>query len=148
MQLLRGLTAAANWPGPRALNASDYAASVAFDGLLDLVSTLDFAGRRVAFTAALEALERHAQTTPFTSPSTHATIQIISPADAEGSLFDAVIFLRCTDANWPPASRPNPLLSWQLQRSLKMPGTDPALTTERLSSRELRRQTAPLTTPH
>jgi probable DNA repair protein len=130
MQLLRGLSAAANWPGPRALNASDFAATVAFDGLLDLISTLDFSGRRVSFTAALEALARHAQTTPLTSPSTHATIQIMSPADAEGSLFDAVLFLRCTDANWPPASRPNPLLSWQLQRGLNMPGTDPALTTQ------------------
>jgi probable DNA repair protein len=131
MQMLRGLNSAANWPGPRALNASDFAASVAFDGLLDLVSTLDFAGRRVTYTAALEALERHAQTTQFTPSSTRANIQILSPADAEGSLFDALLFLRCTDANWPPASRPNPLLSWQLQRSLNMPGTDPALTTER-----------------
>jgi probable DNA repair protein len=131
MQMLRGLTAATNWPGPRALNASDFAATVAFDSLLDLVSTLDFAGRRVTFTAALEALERHAQTTPFTAPNNHANIQILSPTDIEGSLFDAVVFLRCTDANWPPAPRPNPLLSWQLQRSLNMPGTDPALTTER-----------------
>jgi probable DNA repair protein len=131
MQMLRGLASAANWPGPRALNASDFAATAAFDGLLDLVSTLDFAGRRVTFAAALAALERHAQTTPFAPSLTYANIQILSPADAEGSIFDAVIFLRCTDANWPPAPRPNPLLSWQLQRSLNMPGTDPALTTER-----------------
>lgn len=130
MQMLRGLTAAANWPGPRALNASDFAATVALDGLLDLVSTLDFSGRRVPFATALEALERHAQSTSIASASTQASIQVLSPADIEGSLFDAVVFLRCTDANWPPTSRPNPLLSWQLQRSLNMPGTDPALTTQ------------------
>ena len=52
----------------------------------------------------------------------------MSVSEAEGSIFDAVVFLRSTDANWPASERVNPLLPWALQRSLKMPGSDPALT--------------------
>jgi ATP-dependent helicase/nuclease subunit B len=131
MAFTRSLTTAANWPGSRALNATEFAATVAWDGVLDLVSTLDFSGRRISFAAALEALERQAQTTVFTTPSTNAQVQIMSIAEAEASLFDAVLFLRATDANWPPVVRTNPLLTWQLQRDRNMPGTEPILTAER-----------------
>jgi ATP-dependent helicase/nuclease subunit B len=131
MAFVRNLTSAANWPGSRALTATEFAATVAWDSVLDLVSTLDFNGRRVSFSTALEALERQAQTTVFTPPSTNAQVQVMSVAEAEGSLFDAVLFLRATDANWPPAARTNPLLAWQLQRDRNMPGTDPILTNQR-----------------
>jgi probable DNA repair protein len=92
------------------------------------VSTLDFSGRRVAFADALQALELQAQTAIFAPPPTDAPVQVMSVAEAEGSIFDAVVFLRATDANWPASERVNPLLPWTLQRSLKMPGSDPVLT--------------------
>jgi ATP-dependent helicase/nuclease subunit B len=92
------------------------------------VSTLDFNGRRVTFASALQALVLQAQTTIFVPPMTGAAVQVMSVAEAEGSIFDAVVFLRVTDANWPVSERVNPLLPWALQRSLKMPGSDPALT--------------------
>lgn len=123
MELLRTLLSAANWPGDRTLSATEFEATRAWDSVLDLVSTLDFSGRRVSFATALRALERQAQSTTFTPPSTHAPVQIITPAEAEGSVFDAVLFLRATDANWPAAEHTHPLLSWPLQRSLHMPGT-------------------------
>ena len=47
--------------------------------------------------------------------------------EAEGSSFDAVVFLHVTDANWPAPERVHPLLPWALQRALKMPGSDPGL---------------------
>jgi probable DNA repair protein len=53
------------------------------------------------------------------------------PAEAEGSLFDAVLFLRATDENWPAPERPHPLLPWSLQKDLAMPGTDPLRTAAR-----------------
>ena len=95
--------------------------------MLDLVSTLDFSGRRVAFASALQALELQAQKTMFAPPSTGATVQVMNVAEAEGSVFDAVVFLHATDANWPAPERVHPLLPWTLQRALKMPGSDPAL---------------------
>ena len=127
MEWVRGVLSAATWPGNRPLTASEFEATSAWESLLDLVSTLDFGGRRVTLASALQALELQAQKATFTPPSTEATVQVMSAADAEGSIFDAVVFLHATDANWPPAEKVHPLLPWTLQRALKMPGSDPAL---------------------
>ena len=127
MEFVRGVLLAANWPGSRALTASEFEATRAWESLLDLVSTLDFSGRRVAFASALQALELQAQKSVFTTQSIDATVQVMSVAEAEGSVFDAVLFLHVTDANWPAPERVHPLLPWTLQRALKMPGSDPVL---------------------
>ena len=142
MEFVRGLTQAANWPGDRALTASEFEATHAWESTLDLVSTLDFSGRRVAFATALQALELQAQTTIFATPATGAPVQVMSLAEAEGSDFDAVIFLHATDANWPASERANPLLSWGLQSALAMPGSNPlqaALRSRRYTEDLLRR---------
>jgi ATP-dependent helicase/nuclease subunit B len=131
MEFVRGLARAAVWPGNRALTASEFEAARAWESTLDLVSTLDFSGRRVAFATALQALELQAQMTAFAPPSAGAPVQVMSVAEAEGSVFDAVVFLRATDANWPASERVNPLLSWGLQHSLKMPGSDPLFASKR-----------------
>jgi ATP-dependent helicase/nuclease subunit B len=127
MEFVRGVLLAANWPGSRGLTASEFEATRAWESLLDLVSTLDFSGRRVAFASALQALELQAQKSVFTAPSLDATVQVMSVAEAEGSIFDAVLFLHVTDQNWPAPEKVHPLLPWTLQRALKMPGSDPAL---------------------
>ena len=134
MEFVRGLMQAANWPGDRALTAAEFEATRAWESTLDLVSTLDFSGRRVTLASAMEALELQAQTTAFATPSTGAPVQVMSVTEAEGSVFDAVVFLHATDANWPATERVNPLLSWTLQRILKMPGTDPALSAAKCSA--------------
>jgi ATP-dependent helicase/nuclease subunit B len=131
MEFIRGLTHAANWPGDRALTASEFEATRAWESTLDLVSTLDFSGRRIGFASALEALESQAQKTTFAQPSTNAAVQVMSVTESVGSVFDATVFLRATDANWPASERVNPLLPWALQRSLSMPGSDPALAAAR-----------------
>ena len=149
-EFLRELLRTANWPSPdasadpvtepaaRALTATELGAAEAWDSTLDLLATLDFTGRRVSFAAALEALERQTQTTLFSPPAAHAPVhapvQVMTIADSAGSLFDATVFLRATDANWPPPERAHPLLPWPLQRALHMPGTDPSLTAERARS--------------
>lgn len=125
MEFVRGLTQAANWPGDRAPTASEFEATHAWESTLDLVSTLDFSGRRVAFATALQALELQVQTTIFATPATGAPVQVMRVAEAEGSDFDAVIFMHATDANWPASERADPLLSWGLQSALTMPGSNP-----------------------
>jgi probable DNA repair protein len=131
MEFVRRLLLTAGWPGKRLLNAAELEIVHAWEGLLDMVSTLDFSGHRISFTEALQALTVQARRTMFSPPSNDAPVQVMSVAEAEGSNFDAVVFLRCTDANWPASERMNPLLPWGLQHRLKMPGTDPAGSTER-----------------
>ena len=131
MELVRGVLLAANWPGDRALTAAEFEATRAWESVLDMLSTLDFSGRRVALASALEALELQAQKTMFAAPSTGAPVQVMGVNEAEGSAFDAVVFLHATDANWPAMERVHPLLPWTLQRALKMPGSDSAIGVER-----------------
>jgi ATP-dependent helicase/nuclease subunit B len=127
MEFVRHLVQATNWASveSRSLNPVEFEATRAWDGILDLVSTLDFSGQRVSLDIALEALERQAQSTDFIPPSTNAPIQIMHPSEMEGAIFDTVLFLHATDANLPAIKRTHPLLSWTLQSSLGMPGTDP-----------------------
>ena len=65
----------------------------------------------------------------------------MGPLEAAGSTFDAIWFLRASDAAWPATSAPNPLLPWLLQRELAMPAANPILnsaqarhTTERIAA--------------
>ena len=97
-----------------------------WESVLDELATLDFSGLRVAFAAALDALERIAAQTLFAPESRHAPIQIMGPLESAGSTFDALWFLRAGDLAWPATPAPNPLLPWHLQRELLMPGVDPA----------------------
>ncbi len=131
MEFVRGLGVAAGWPGGRALTAVEFAATEAWESAMDTVATLDFSGRRVSYAEALEALEALARTTVFAGVSTGAAVQVMGVAEAEGSVWDAVVFVRATDANWPAAERVHPLLPWGLQKDLRMPGSDAGLAAER-----------------
>jgi probable DNA repair protein len=124
-ELVRELTRAAHWPGERAPNPTEFEAERAWEGLLDTLATLDFQGRRVAYATFLRELERQAEATAFAPPATHASVQVMTAREAEGCVFDAVVLLRATDASWPASEHTNPLLPWPLQRTLRMPGTDP-----------------------
>ena len=125
-EFIRRLARAAGWPGDRVLNATEFEATRAWDGVLDLVATLDFSGRRVPFSAALQAIERGAQATRFSPPPRAPSVRVLSLAEAEGQVFDAAVLLHATDTEWPAAERTDPLLGWTLQRRLGMPGSDPA----------------------
>ncbi|MGA7155319.1 MAG: PD-(D/E)XK nuclease family protein [Acidobacteriaceae bacterium] len=131
MELVRGILSAANWPGDRGLSAAEFEATRAWESALDTVATLDFAGRRVAFAIALQSLELQLRDTRLTLPSTDAPVKVMSVAEAEGSFFDAVVMMSATDVSWPVVERTHPLLPWTMQRSMKMPGSDPALTAAR-----------------
>ena len=131
-EFFRALLAAASWPAnAETLTAREFHATQTWDSLLDQLSTLDFRGLRIPYTAFLQTLTRQASTTAFQPPSTNAPIQILSPSAAIGLTFDALILPRATDTSFPPPEHPNPLLSWPLQASLDMPGTSQTRATAR-----------------
>lgn len=120
----RELAAAAGWPGSRAPSPAEFAATEAYEHLLDSVAALDFTGRRVPLAEALAALEHQLGTATLTLPA-QAPLRILSAAEAAAIPADAVVLLQATDAHWPPAARPHPLLPWSLQAAAGMPGADP-----------------------
>lgn len=124
--LIRKLLSAAGWPGPRTQTAAEFSVTEAWEGLLDLIATLDFRGQRPGFGEVLALLEQEAAATPAPSPAGGAPIQILTSDEVEGCCFDAVLLLRATDEHLPRPEHIHPLLGWSLQRSLGMPGIDAA----------------------
>jgi len=131
MEFVRDTLRDANFPGDRPLTAQEFRDARTWDHVLDAVATLDFTGVRVDFHTALEALTRQARTVATSQGTNDASVQIMTPTEAAGSSFDAVVFLRATDANWPTPTRANPLLGWPLQYDRHMPGTSLADTATR-----------------
>ncbi len=125
-EIARGLLKAANWPGDRVPTPSVFATAAAWNATLDLLATLDFRGLRVSFTAAMKTLHLLLQSARVSAPAAHSPIQIMSPEEAEGTVFDAVILLHATDEAWPSPARLNPLLGWPLQQDLAFPGANAA----------------------
>jgi len=125
--VIHDLLEAAGWAIPAHLDSVEFQARHKWEAALDELAALDFDSARVSFADALAALERIAAETLFAPESRHAPIQIMGPLESAGSTFDAIWFLHANDSAWPTPSSPNPLLPWQLQRDLAMPGANPTL---------------------
>jgi len=123
---MQELLEAAGWGASEAEDSVEFQTRRRWEGTLDELATLDFDGQRVGFAQALEGLMRIARQTVFAPESREAPVQVMGPLEAAGSSFDAVWFLRGGDLGWPVATGSNPLLPWQMQRELAMPGTDVA----------------------
>lgn len=127
-EFLRKLLKSAGWPGQRALSPLEFRASEAWDGLLDLLATLDFRAGRIPFHDFLDLLHSQARAMSTPSPLAGAAIEIVSLPEAEGCFFDLALVLRSTDEHLPSPERTHPLLGWEFQRLSHLPGTDSAAT--------------------
>lgn len=134
-EVMRTVLRAAGWPGERKPTPAEFAAASAWDATLDLLATLDLRGTRVSFEAALTSLKQLLQTARVSPLRTHAPIQIMSPEDAEGSVFDAVLLLHATDASWPQPAHLHPLLGWALQQEIGWAGSNAARDADRALAR-------------
>ncbi len=121
---MRELLDAAMWGANDGENSIEFQIRRRWESVLDEMATLDFDGRQVSFLQAVDEAERLAQQTIFAPESHDAPVQVMGPLETAGATFDAVWFLRAGDLNWPVLPRANPLLPWQMQRELEMPGTD------------------------
>ena len=95
-----------------------------WESTLDELATLDFDGSRVTTLEALNELTRIAEQKIFAPTSTNAPVQIMGPLETGGIPFDALWFVGADDVSWPVASVSNPMIPWNVQRTLGMPGAD------------------------
>jgi ATP-dependent helicase/nuclease subunit B len=121
------LLEAAGWAPPSSLDSIEFQTRSKWESTLDELTTLDFdfEAQPINYAAALDALARISENALFAPESRQAPVQIMGPLESAGSTFDGVWFLHANDSAWPSESNPNPLLPWQLQRELQMPGVDP-----------------------
>ena len=125
-ELVRSLLALLGWPGPRQLTPAEFAATEAWDRALDLLATLDLNAKRIPFAAFLQLLEDEAGRPSPAASAPVAPIQILCLPETEGLVFDHVLVLDATDHQLPAPEPAHALLARRLQRSLDMPGADPA----------------------
>jgi ATP-dependent helicase/nuclease subunit B len=123
---IREILSAAAWGTSGSQDSVEFQMQAKWESALDELATLDFDGVWVRFADALESLEHIAKKTIFAAASHEAPVQVMGPLEAAGSRFDAVWFLRAGDIIWPMPVATSPLLPWNLQRDLKMPGSDAA----------------------
>ncbi len=123
-QGFRNLLTEAGWGSGGVETSEEFQLRVRWESALDAVSTLDFQGQTVEYADALKAVERIARKTLFAPESRSAPVQVMGPLEAAGSEFDAVWFLRAGELSWPPRMGSLPLLPWELQRDLGMPGAE------------------------
>jgi ATP-dependent helicase/nuclease subunit B len=131
---MQELLEAAQWGASAGEDSIEFQTRRRWESVLDELVTLDFDGVRVEFADALESLVRIARQTIFAPESKDAPVQVMGPLETSGATFDAVWFLRGGNLTWPSATGSNPLLPWQLQKELAMPGTDVARDTEAATS--------------
>ncbi len=118
------LLGSAGWDAHAGFDSLAFQQHRRFGSALDELATLDFDGRQISGVGAVDALERILGQTIFAPESHDAPVQILGPLEVGGVAFDALWFMGADDLAWPPPTATNPLLPWQMQRALGMPGAD------------------------
>ncbi len=125
-EVFRSLLEAAGWSHTANTDSLAFQTHRRLNSALDELATLDFDGSRVTAPEALLSLTRIMQQIIFAPESRNAPVQIMGPLEVGGVPFDALWFLGAGDLSWPQSASASPLLPWQLQRSLGLPGSDTA----------------------
>ena len=120
----RELLHVAGWPGQMDVGSEEYQAVDRWNETLDRLATLDLLGRRTGFAEFVAEIQSLAAETLFAPENVGAPVQIMTIREAAGSSADALWFLHADENTWPSPRSPHPLLPWQLQRDLGMPGTN------------------------
>lgn len=123
-ETFRSLLASAGWTSHATRDSLAFQQHRRFESALDELAMLDFDGLRTGYSAALQALHCILGQTIFAPESHDAPVQILGPLEVGGMAFDALWFLGADDLAWPPSTASSPLLPWQMQRALGMPGAD------------------------
>lgn len=120
-ELARLALEAMGWPGGEEADSVQYQTQQRWEKVLEEVARLDLYEEAMSYEDFLALLERQTMDTLFAPESLDAPVQVMGPMEAAGQEFDGVWFLGTTDAQWPAAGRPHPLLPLAVQRSAGMP---------------------------
>jgi probable DNA repair protein len=120
----RAALGAAGWTQHARTSSLAFQQHRAWESALDELATLDFEGSLPRVDETLAAFNRILRQTIFAPETTDAPLQILGPLELGGVAFDALWFLGADDLAWPPMVATSPLLPWQMQRTLSMPGAD------------------------
>jgi len=113
---------ACGWLYQGHLNSLEFQTRQAFLETLEEFGRLEHISDKLPLSGAMTLIRRLCQEKLF-QPKTHGTppIQILGILESTGLNFDALWIAGLTENSWPPAARPNPLLSISAQRAQQAP---------------------------
>ena len=120
---LQSLLAAMQWPGERELNSEEYQTFQKWKELMAGLAQFDLICAPVTLHSAVATVQRLASEDLFQPETPEVPIQVLGLLESAQLEFDQLFVLGLTDAAWPRAPRPNPLLPLELQRRRGLPGS-------------------------
>ena len=120
-----GMLRALGWPGQRSTDSAEFQAIEAWKDLLTGLASLEVVLPRASHAEALTRLRRLAASRVFQPESEPAPVQILGLLESGGLSFDHIWLLGFHDGIWPATPRPNPFLSYPLQRAHDLPRATP-----------------------
>lgn len=123
-QFIGGLLAALDWPGDSDLTGDEQAILGAWKDSLSNLSALGLVSGAVTLDSAIRHLSRILGSASDTG-SWSSPVQIFSPADAGGIVFDEAFVTGLSDETWPPRVDISPLVPLKLQCACGVPGSGP-----------------------
>jgi len=121
---LEGLLAKTGWLAEGKLNSIEFQTREAFTETLGELSQLDQITGKLSLQETIKRLNQLCNERLF-QPKTRGNpaIQILGVLESTGLHFDALWFGGLTEASWPPAAHPNPLLPIEAQRRQLAPNS-------------------------
>lgn len=119
-----------NWPGEASLSSVDFQLDNRWRDLLNEFSRLELISPLMTGPEAMARLSAMAGESVFQPESEMALVSVLGPLEAAGLQFDRIWVAGLSAADWPPAGRPTPLLSRDLQRKHGLPDATPEDTAE------------------
>jgi probable DNA repair protein len=116
IDISRRILEAFGWPGV-ALGSEEFQITKSWRELLASVSSLELLEWRADFRSFVGRLEHAAATQKFKPETLNAPVQIMSMAEAEGSVFDALWIGSCSDDLWPDSPGHSPLIPTALLKA-------------------------------
>ncbi len=114
-----------NWPGTETLDSFEFQLINRWRELLNDLARLELVHPTMTVAEVLGRLTTMANETVFQAEAVGAVVHLIGPLEAAGMQFDKLWISGLSASNWPPPSRPSPLLSRKLQRDHNMPNAEP-----------------------
>lgn len=119
---IQAMLSQSGWLADAHLGSLEFQTREAFAKELGILAQLDQITGGITFSRAVSLLSQRCSERLF-QPKTRGTppIQILGVLEAAGLEFDATWIMGLTDAAWPPAAKPNPLLPAEAQRTAGSP---------------------------
>lgn len=113
--------AAMGWPGERTLDSLEYQQAQSWRETLEDFAVLDAVLGKISSSRALRTFTQLLQERSFQPQTRPSPVQILGVLESAGLPFDAIWMINLDDETWPPAPRPNPLLSLTQQVNYQLP---------------------------